>query len=137
MVEENFSAPELPSVEIAKQRAEELLEAKTRRIEQFLKEVEPYLTKEEEQAKQQLSQELAGAAPPPAAQQKIQKHTEKIQGLPLKVKLERLVELAFEEGPLVAVRVAQRLNDAFLLDALHDTLAKDKLYEKLKQMGKV
>lgn len=137
MTQEKPTSLELPSIETAKQQAEAALAQKARRVEKYLEQVEPYLSKSEQEEKEQIKQELEKTSPPPATQQKIKQQVQDIRKLSPKEQLERLVEVAFEQGPAAAVSVARKLDNAFLLDALHDTLAKDKLYQKLKQMGKV
>lgn len=49
-------------------------------------------------------------------------------------KVHALVELAQVKGVAHAVRVAQRMNDLYVLDTMHDELA-DKLYEGLVAKG--
>ena len=46
----------------------------------------------------------------------------------------KLISLAETKGPVHAVRVAERLNDFYVLDRMHDELA-DKFYEALKAKG--
>lgn len=46
----------------------------------------------------------------------------------------KLVSLAETKGPVHAVRVAERLNDFYVLDRMHDELA-DKFYDALKAKG--
>ena len=47
-----------------------------------------------------------------------------------------LTTVAFEEGITKAVDIARRLNDAYVLDELHDRLVGE-LYEKLVKEGKL
>ena len=47
-----------------------------------------------------------------------------------------LCDLAFQKGLDIAIRAARELNNAYVLDAFHDTLV-DKLYEQLKKEGKI
>lgn len=46
----------------------------------------------------------------------------------------KLISLAETKGPVHAVRVAERLNDFYVLDRMHDELA-DKFYDALKAKG--
>lgn len=52
----------------------------------------------------------------------------KIQVLADDQKLKKLLEIARESGVLAAVKTAKAMNDPFLLDTLHDILAKEGYY---------
>ena len=54
----------------------------------------------------------------------------KIQFLADDDKLKKLMELAREKGVVFAIKVSKKMNDPFLLDALHDILAKEGYYKK-------
>ena len=54
----------------------------------------------------------------------------KIQFLADDEKLKKLLEIAKEKGVLVAIQAAKRMNDPYLLDTLHDILAKEGYYKK-------
>jgi len=60
-----------------------------------------------------------------AAEQK----ANKIQFLADDDKLKRLLEIAKEKGVVFAVKVAKSMNDPFILDTLHDTLAQEGYYK--------
>jgi hypothetical protein len=45
-------------------------------------------------------------------------------------KLKKLLEVAREKGVIFAVQVAKKMNEPFLLDTLHDILAKEGYYQK-------
>lgn len=64
-------------------------------------------------------------------------HSQNLQNLSVADKVSKLVEIAFDKGPLTAVATAKKLNDAYILDALHDTLSKDELFNKLITLGKL
>ncbi len=51
--------------------------------------------------------------------------------------LEQLIETAFNVGAVAAIEKARGLDNAFLLDALHDTLAQYEFYQRLQQEGKI
>lgn len=53
----------------------------------------------------------------------------KIQSLSDDQKLKKLLELAKEKGVIFAVQVAKKMNDPYLLDTLHDILAKEGYYQ--------
>jgi len=44
-------------------------------------------------------------------------------------KLKKLLEIAREKGVVFAVKVAKSMNDPFILDTLHDALAREGLYK--------
>ncbi len=46
-------------------------------------------------------------------------------------KLKHLLEIAREKGIVYAIKVAKSMNDPFLLDTLHDILAKEGFYKKI------
>ncbi|MDP3963258.1 MAG: hypothetical protein Q8Q39_02055 [bacterium] len=86
------------------------------------------------------------APPAPPAPQATQAHDEhfhetKIQELKTyeaDKQLKALVEIAFERSVYDAVDIARRLDDAYLLDEFHDTLADDeKLHKRLVETGKL
>ena len=61
------------------------------------------------------------------------KKAEKIEFLGEKEKIEHLLLMAREKGVLFAVQVAKRMNEPYLLDVLHDTLAREGLYRNMKR----
>lgn len=66
-----------------------------------------------------------------ASQQQIVAQTaQNIKDEPKERQIELLTNLAFEKGIVEAVKVAQKLDNPYLLDEFHDTLV-DKLYNKL------
>jgi len=50
-------------------------------------------------------------------------------------RVERLVDLAMQKGVVHAVKVAQHLDDNYMLDELHDKLMADELHDALMQKG--
>ena len=54
----------------------------------------------------------------------------KMQSLEKKDQIEQLMNLAKEKGVLYATHVAERINDPYVLDTLHDALAKDSRYKE-------
>lgn len=44
-------------------------------------------------------------------------------------KIKELLKIAQQKGVLVAVQTAKRMNEPYLLDVLHDTLAREGLYK--------
>lgn len=49
--------------------------------------------------------------------------------------VEHLVQLAFDKGVTRAVKVAQKMDDLYILDQLHDTLVRDDLHKALLEKG--
>lgn len=58
-----------------------------------------------------------------------EKKAEKIEFLGEKEKVEHLLQLAKDRGVVFAVQVARKMNEPYLLDILHDTLAKEGYYK--------
>jgi hypothetical protein len=56
---------------------------------------------------------------------------QQLKGMSRAEQVEYLTEIVFQEGLEKAITLVKRLNDAYLLDLLHDTLVA-KLYQKLK-----
>ena len=59
------------------------------------------------------------------------KKSEKIEFLGEKEKIEHLLNMAREKGIVFAVQVAMKMNEPYLLDILHDTLAQEGFYKKM------
>lgn len=62
-----------------------------------------------------------------------EKKAKKIEFLGEKEKIEHLLEIAKEKGLIFAIQVARKMNEPYLLDILHDTLAREGYYQKLGQ----
>lgn len=58
-----------------------------------------------------------------------QKKAEKIEFLGEKEKIGHLLDLARQRGVVFAIQVARRMNEPYLLDILHDTLAQEGFYK--------
>jgi hypothetical protein len=54
----------------------------------------------------------------------------KIEFLGEKEKIEHLLQMAREKGLVFAIQVAKKMNEPYLLDILHDTLAQEGYYQK-------
>jgi hypothetical protein len=54
---------------------------------------------------------------------------EKISFLGEKEKLEKLLEIARHKGVIYAIHMAKKMNEPYLLDLLHDTLASEGFYK--------
>lgn len=67
------------------------------------------------------------------AKKDVEKTKQKIEYLGEKEKIEHLLAIARDKGVVFAVQVAKRTNDPYLLDLLHDVLAREGYYQKLMQ----
>ena len=61
------------------------------------------------------------------------KKAQKIEFLGEKEKIEHLLKMARERGVVFAIQVAKTMNEPYLLDILHDTLAQEGFYLKLSK----
>lgn len=58
-----------------------------------------------------------------------EKKAKKIEFLGEKEKIEHLLEIAREKGVVFAINVCRKMNEPYLLDVLHDILAKEGFYK--------
>ena len=63
------------------------------------------------------------------AKAEAEKKAEKIEFLGEKEKIEHLLQIAREKGVVFAIQVARKMNEPYLLDILHDTLAQEGYYK--------
>lgn len=113
-----------------KKKAQEVLEKKIN-PEIIGKNIEK-LTIEEEKIKQNLKK-ISIQDDDDDERIKVEKHRLEIKNLNNeKTQLEALIKMCFTKGPNFAIKVAQGLSDN-VLDSLHATLAKDEVYEQLKE----
>lgn len=63
----------------------------------------------------------------------VEKKVEKIGFLGEKEKIEHLLEIAKEKGVIFAIKVAKKMNEPYLLDTLHDILAREGFYIKFSK----
>lgn len=68
--------------------------------------------------------------------QEVKSDVRKIKDMDVARQIKVLTALAFEKGILYSVTVARRLNNAYLLDELHDKLVGE-LHEELIKKGKL
>jgi len=61
----------------------------------------------------------------------IEKKAQTIEFLGEKEKIEHLLAIVREKGVVYAIQVAKRMNEPYLLDILHDTLAQEGYYKKI------
>lgn len=119
--------------------------------------VEKEVLSNKEQIRQEAESGLAGEIPVPERREKIaaeeklisaelrkeiemmelddkskaeaEKKAEKIEFLGEKEKIEHLLEIARTKGVVFAIQVARKTNEPYLLDILHDMLAKEGYYK--------
>ena len=83
-----------------------------------------------EQANETLRREIELMNLDPNLQQEAVTKAKKIQILAEEERLEELVKMAREKGVIFAVKTAQSMNDPYMLDMLHDLLAKNGYYKE-------
>jgi len=88
------------------------------------------LTEEEIVSKKELEQELQKVKLSSQAQVQAQKQAEDMKKGTVQGKIQHLMDLAKAQGLAYAVEVARKMDDPYLLDLFHDTLAKDSLFKK-------
>ena len=81
-------------------------------------------------------QQQAITASDETAKENVEKDFKKIKNLDTARQVEILSALAFEKGINHSVSIARNLNDAYLLDELHDRLVGE-LHEELVKKGKL
>ena len=67
------------------------------------------------------------------SKKEVEKKAEKIEFLGEKDKIEHLLQMAREKGVIFAIHVARKMNEPYLLDILHDTLAQEGFYLKMRK----
>src|SRR3989338_5321592 len=67
----------------------------------------------------------------PREHEEAEKESVSIREMSPEGKIDRLIRIAEEKGPVFAVGTAKKLGDAWALDKLHDFLEKDENYKKM------
>lgn len=88
--------------------------------------------KEDELVVSELRKEIDMMELDDKAKAEAEKKAKKIEFLGEKEKIEHLLEMARKKGVLFAIQVARKMNEPYLLDILHDTLAQEGFYKKIK-----
>ncbi len=88
------------------------------------------LTEDEKIISEELKREIDLMQVDDNLKKEAEQKANKIQFLADDDKLKKLLELAREKGVIFAIQVAKKMNDPFLLDTLHDILAKEGYYQK-------
>jgi len=91
------------------------------------KEISP----DEEIVSAKLRRELEKMEMDEEAKGDVEKKAQTIEFLGEKEKIEHLLTIVREKGVVYAIQVAKRMNEPFLLDILHDTLAQEGYYKKI------
>lgn len=112
--------------------AEEVREMKEK--ENALEKEKPYL----EKIKEKISQGSASDDKDDKADGKddVKKQAQEIYALQdADQQVEKLLQLAMQEDPFQAIKVAEHLDENYVLDKLHDGLLKEKIQKILKEKG--
>jgi len=92
--------------------------------------------KEKEILKEVVSEHIREAQEVTASNQRITQNVNQIKNQPKERQIQFLIDLALEKGISDAVNTAKSLDNAYLLDELHDALT-DNLYHRLVKEGKL
>lgn len=85
---------------------------------------------DEKTIRQQIRREIEMMELTPELQDEAVKKAKKIEFLGEKEKLEHLMAIAKERGVEFAIKVAENMNDPYVLDIFHDILVKEGFYKK-------
>ncbi len=91
------------------------------------------LTEEEKIIRKKLEKEIEMMKLSPKMQDDARQKAQQIKNLDGKGKIKRLLDIAEEKGVGFAVETARDMKDPYILDILHDILAKDQLYKKFEK----
>ena len=135
-----------PQEELSRADEIRVLEERLQRLREEHKEPQREQKEKGETPEVSAIREVPSGTPPPAgvplsAPSGSDEHLHDVKAADLKgyeppKQLKALVEIAFEQGLKEAVEIAKRLDNAYLLDAFHDTLI-DELRKKLVEEGKL
>jgi len=87
------------------------------------------LNKEDKIISEQLKREIELMDVDDDLKKRAEQKANKISFLADDKKLKNLLRVAKEKGVIFAIQVAKKMNDPFLLDTLHDTLAREGYYK--------
>lgn len=118
-----------PEQEVKKQEAAEVPINSPEAVE--LKEAGEVKEASPEKDLAQLKQELEATEVDDHLHQSAQASAQTAQALQDEEKIQHLLSLAKDKGVIFAVKVAQKMNDPYVLDRLHDMLAKNGYYKDL------
>lgn len=118
------------------ERAREMYEARIKREIKKETPVEMPRPSEEEKIKEELH--AIGSQPAPStAQDLVDQFVNNLSALDDRAQLGELIKIAFVKDPRIALKVASSLNNARVLDTLHDLLASDNVYYRLLKEQKL
>jgi hypothetical protein len=92
--------------------------------------------KEKEILKEVVARHIEEAQATPLSNQQIVQNVNRIKDQPKERQIQFLIDLALEKGISDAVNTAKSLDNAYLIDELHDALT-DNLYHQLVKEGKL
>ena len=88
------------------------------------------LTEEEKEMKGELEKEIEKIKLSPQTKVQAQKQADEMKKQTAQGKIQHLLDLAQSDGIAYAIEVAHKMDDPYLLDLFHDTLAKEGLFKK-------
>lgn len=111
---------------------EEIVEELYRERKEQLAEKEP--SKEEEaRIREMLEREVEKMEEVPKLREEAQKQGEQIKSLGTQGKIRQLLDLVETKGLIFTIGVAKEMKDPYILDILHDILAKEGFYKKFEK----
>lgn len=129
MADQNIKPSRLGGKEIKEQEisaSEQRVEFGRGRAEVEKKEISP----DEKIISEELRREIELMQVDENLKKEAEQKANKIHFLADEDKLKKLLEIAREKGVIFAIQVAKKMNEPFLLDTLHDILAKEGYYQK-------
>jgi len=81
--------------------------------------------------KEKIKQEIEKIGLDNDAKVQVQSSANSLNDLDEQKKIQRLLEITKKKGVVFAVKVAQKMNNPYVLDVFHDTLAKNGYYKDL------
>ena len=88
------------------------------------------LTEKEKETRKEMEKEIEKVKLSPQAKVQAQKQAEDIKKGTVQGKIQHLLDLAQAQGLAYAVEVVRKMNDPYLLDLFHDTLAEEGRFKK-------
>ncbi len=90
-------------------------------------------SKENEDIKKEIMQEIEKMDLDENVKQSARQHATDIGSLQREAKIKKLIALARTKGVIFAINVAKKMNDPYVLDTLHDMLAKEGMYKQFRK----
>jgi len=116
---------------------EKVISASEQRVE-FNKEKEPVvekkeISKDEKIVADELRREIEMMEVAGGLKEEAKKKAQEIEFLGEKEKIEHLLKIAHEKGIIFAIKSAKEMKDAYILDTLHDILAREGYYKNFSR----